>query len=67
MLTANLATWDRGLRFVLAAVLLYLGWGGVVTGGWGTFLKIAGFAPLLVGVIGWCPLYAPFGFSTKKT
>jgi hypothetical protein len=66
MAFVNLAGWDRGLRFLVAAILLYLGWGGVVTGGLGTFLKFFGFVPILIGLIGWCPAYWPFGFSTKK-
>ena len=61
----NEAVWDRGLRIVLGAVLLYLGWGGVVTGVWGTVLQYLGFVPLLTGLVGWCPLYALFRFSTR--
>jgi hypothetical protein len=25
-----------------------------------------GAVPLLTGLIGWCPVYLPFGWSTKK-
>lgn len=57
---------DRVLRVVVGLVLLYLGWGGVVTGGWGVALKIIGFIPLLTGLVGYCPLYSLFKFSTKK-
>lgn len=62
----NEASWDRIARVVLGAVLLYLGWADVVTGGLGTFLKIIGFVPLLTGLVGWCPLYAAFRFRTKR-
>ena len=58
---------DRGIRIVLGIVLLYLGWGGVVAGGLGLVLKIAGFVPLLTGIIGWCPAYMPFGVRTCRT
>ncbi len=47
--------------------LLYLGWAGVVTGGWGVFLKVIGFVPLLTGLVGFCPLYAIFKVRTNKT
>lgn len=62
----NEAGWDRILRVVLGIVLLYLGWGGVVTGGWGTALKVIGFIPLITGLVGWCPLYSIFRFRTKR-
>jgi len=62
----NEAGWDRIVRVVLGIALLYLGWTGVVAGGWGTFLKIIGFVPLLTGLIGFCPLYAIFKFRTNK-
>ena len=65
MFTLNEANWDRIARVALGLLLLYLGWAGVVTGGWGLFLKIIGFVPLLTGLVGWCPLYAMFKLSTK--
>jgi hypothetical protein len=58
---------DRIIRIVLGIVLLALGWGGVVTGTWGWVLRIVGFIPLLTGIVGWCGLYALFGFGTKKS
>ena len=62
----NEASWDRIVRVVLGILLLFLGWGGVVTGSLGTVLKILGFLPLLTGLVGWCPLYALFKFGTKQ-
>lgn len=61
---ANESLIDRGIRILLGAVLLYLGWGGVVTGVLGVVLQYLGFVPLLTGLIGWCPLYALFNFRT---
>jgi hypothetical protein len=66
MSLVNQAGWERTARIVLAAVLLYLGWGGVVTGVTGTVLKIIGFLPLLTGLSGWCPLYTAIGFRTNR-
>jgi hypothetical protein len=63
----NEAGGDRIVRVVLGIVLLYLGWAGVVAGGWGTFLKIIGFLPLLTGLVGFCPLYAVLKIRTNKT
>ncbi|MEA4906284.1 MAG: DUF2892 domain-containing protein [Chloroflexi bacterium] len=57
---------DRAIRVVLGIVLLALGWGGVVSGGWGLFLKIIGFLPLLTGLAGFCPAYALFKIRTNQ-
>jgi hypothetical protein len=62
----NEAGWDRLVRVLLGIILLYLGWGGVVAGGWGVFLKIIGFLPLLTGLVGFCPLYALLRIRTNK-
>lgn len=62
----NEAGWDRIIRVLLGIALLYLGWGGVVAGGLGLFLKVIGFVPLITGLVGWCPLYAVFKFRTNK-
>jgi hypothetical protein len=62
----NQAGWERIARVVLAGILLYLGWGGVVTGTAGLVLKIVGFVPLLTGLSGWCPLYTVLGFKTNR-
>ncbi len=66
MFKMNEANWDRIARVVLGLALLFLGWGGVVTGGWGVFLKIIGFVPLLTGLVGWCPIYMLLKFRTNK-
>jgi hypothetical protein len=62
----NEAGWDRIVRVLLGIILLYLGWAGVITGGWGIFLKVIGFVPLITGLVGFCPLYAIFKFRTNK-
>ena len=51
---------DRIIRVVVGIALLALGWGGIVTGGFGVFLKVIGFIPLLTGVVGFCPFYRLF-------
>ncbi len=56
---------DRVIRVVAGLVLLVLGWGGIVTGGWGLFFKIFGFLPLLTGLIGVCPAYLLLNTSTN--
>ena len=62
----NEAGWDRMARIVLGAALLWLGWSGIVGAGLGDFLKVFGFVPLVTGIVGWCPLYAAFGYRTNR-
>jgi hypothetical protein len=57
---------DRIIRVVLGLAILALGWGGVVTGGWGVFLKVIGFVPLLTGIVGVCPAYLLLGIHTNR-
>ncbi len=61
----NEAVWDRIIRVAIGVALLYLGWSGIVEGGWGTFFKIFGFFPLATGLSGFCVLYRLFGVSTN--
>ncbi len=63
---ANESITDRIVRVVIGIVLLALGWSGIVPGGWGLFLKIVGFIPLLTGIVGYCALYSLFKVKTKK-
>jgi hypothetical protein len=65
-MTVNEAGWDRTIRVLVGLALLYLGFGGVVTGTLGTVFKVLGFLPLLTGVFGYCPAYTLFGISTCK-
>ncbi len=62
----NEAGWDRIARVVLGVLLLVLGWGNFVTGGFGEFLKYFGLIPLITGLVGFCPIYALLKFRTKK-
>ena len=44
----------------------YLYFGGIVTGALGIVLVVLGGVFLLTSVVAFCPLYAPFKFSTYK-
>ena len=61
----NEGTADRIIRVVAGITLLVLGWGEVVTGTLGSVFKVLGFVPLVTGLVGWCPLYAALGLSTR--
>jgi hypothetical protein len=62
----NLSDIDRIVRVALAAIFAYLYFGGIVTGSLGIVLIVLGAVFLLTAVIAFCPLYAPFKFSTYK-
>jgi hypothetical protein len=62
MMTKNVGGIDRVLRIVLGLVLIALAATGTV-GLWGYI----GVAPLLTGLMGWCPPYAIFGWNTCAT
>jgi hypothetical protein len=65
MFVQNVGGVDRLLRVVLGLALILAGF--LVLGGTiGIILGAVGFIPLFTGLIGWCPLYLPFRFSTKK-
>lgn len=62
----NMSNLDRIIRVILAALFAYLHFGGVVTGAPGIALVVLGAVFLLTAAIAFCPLYAPFKFSTYK-
>ena len=66
MFTLNVGGFDRILRIVLGIGLLVAGL-FVVGGAWGVAGSIVGLILLATGLIGWCPLYLPFKFSTRKS
>ena len=55
----NVGGIDRTLRIVIGLVLIGLAATGTV-GVWGYI----GIAPLLTGLVGWCPPYALLGWKT---
>lgn len=63
---SNMATWDRAVRIVLGAAMLFLGWSDLVDGVWAIALVVFAWVPLLTGLVGWCPIYAMLGISTRR-
>jgi Protein of unknown function (DUF2892) len=66
MMYANQSNLDRSLRILVGVLMLLAGWTGLVTGVWGIALEVFGWVPLVTGLIGWCPVYALLGISTRK-
>ena len=63
----NLSTLDRAVRVVVAALFAYLYFMGIVTGAFGVVLLVLGAVFVLTAIVGFCPLYAMFRFSTLKS
>jgi hypothetical protein len=63
----NISNWDRVIRVVVAALFAYLYFAGIVTGGLGYLLLVLGVVFVVTAIVGFCPLYAAFKFSTLKS
>jgi hypothetical protein len=61
----NLGNVDRGIRAALGASIAILLLAGVVGGTYALVLGVVAILLFGTALIGWCPLYAPFGLSTK--
>ena len=62
---ANMGTTDKIIRTLLAVLIAVLYFTGVVSGTFGIVLLILAAVFLLTSFISICPLYLPFGISTK--
>ena len=63
-MTKNMGTLDRALRTIVAFIIGYLWWTGVIAGTLGTVLAVLAVVFLLTSLISFCPLYRPLGIST---
>ncbi len=63
---ANMGTIDRIARVALAAVVAVLYFTGMISGTLAIILGALAVVFVLTSVVGTCPLYLPFGLSTKK-
>jgi Protein of unknown function (DUF2892) len=62
----NIATADKIVRVLLAAVFGALYFTKVVTGALGLVLAIVGGVFLVTAAAGFCPIYALLGIGTKQ-
>ncbi|MFA6553812.1 MAG: DUF2892 domain-containing protein [Patescibacteria group bacterium] len=62
----NMAPWDRGVRLVIAAILLFLVFGTYVHGAVAWILAVVGFIFMFTGLTGFCLLYALLKLSTIR-
>ncbi|PKD43301.1 YgaP family membrane protein [Rhodohalobacter barkolensis] len=62
----NMGNIDRGLRVIVALVVAVLYFTGLISGTVAIILGILAAVFILTSLVGTCPLYLPFGLSTKK-
>jgi K+-transporting ATPase A subunit len=62
----NMGAVDSLLRILVAVVVIALYFAGVLSGTVAIILLVVAAIFILTGFIGFCPLYLPFGISTRK-
>lgn len=62
----NMGTADAIIRVVIALIIAILFFTDIITGTLGIVLLIVGGIFILTAVVGICPIYLPFGISTRK-
>lgn len=64
---SNMSNFDRAVRIIIAIVIFILMATNVLTGTLAWILFAVGAVFLATSVINFCPLYAVFGITTKKS
>ena len=62
----NMGFLDVTIRLVLAALIVGLYRGNIITGMVATVLLLLAAVFLITSSLSFCPLYLPFGISTRK-
>lgn len=62
----NMGSADRFIRIVIAAIVVFLYKANVIGGTTAIILLILSAVFILTSLISFCPLYLPFGISTRK-
>lgn len=57
---------DKSVRVIIAIVVAVLYFTGQISGTVAAILGILAIVFILTSLVGTCPLYLPFGLSTKK-
>lgn len=62
----NMGMADKVIRIIIAAVIAALYFTNIISGTLGIILLILGGIFVLTSLVSICPLYAPFGLSTRS-
>ena len=66
MMKKNMGNADRTIRVVIAAIFVSLYFDRIITGTPGVVLLGLSVILVLTSIVGFCPLYLPFGLSTLR-
>jgi hypothetical protein len=64
-MTKNMSSFDRTFRFIAVLAILAAYLLGYISGGLAIFLGIVAAAFFVTSLVGTCPIYLPFGLSTR--
>lgn len=62
----NMGTADKALRILIAVVIATLYFTHIIQGTLGLILLVLAGVFVLTSLVGFCPLYLPFGIRTNK-
>jgi len=62
----NMGSIDIAVRLLIAALVIILYFTNVISGTLAIILLIVAGIFILTGLLGFCPLYVPFGISSRK-
>ncbi len=65
-MTKNMGSADKIIRIIIAVIIGILYYTGTISGTFGLILLILAGIFVLTSLIGFCPLYKPFGINTCK-
>lgn len=65
-MTKNMGSLDRVIRVAVALLIVVLYLTGQISGLAAVILGILALVFILTSTVGFCPLYAPFRFSTRR-
>lgn len=61
-----MGTMDRAIRILIAVLIVVLYYANVISGAVAIILLVFAGAFVLTSLISFCPLYLPFGISTRR-
>lgn len=62
----NMGNVDKAVRILIALVIAGLSYAGIIEGTLAMVLLVFAAIFVLTSMMSFCPLYLPFGFSTRK-
>ncbi len=62
---ANMGSTDKMVRIIIALVIAILFFTDIITGTLGIILLVLASIFVLTSLVSFCPIYLPFGISTK--